>query len=177
MKNMDVFEVGKPYLPALGLGEGVRFSIGPDGASLIYGFDNPTPKEVEATKSGQAFEIRFVTLSGIIWVLSKCGTLSWTDAPYNPRLSGDFPDLASVIDGAGLGMTLMMLDSRDAVVKSARLIGLGTEFSRRLLEEAINVKRQPMTMTQAGLSIQRTMQSYPTSQLVKMAPTWARFKL
>ena len=87
MDNRSVFEVGKPYLPALGLGEGVRFGIDGSGCFLMYEFNRPTDAEVSATKSGQPFEIKFVTVNGIIWILSKCGTLRWTDAPYNPRLS------------------------------------------------------------------------------------------
>lgn len=174
---MNTFEVGKPYLPALGLGEGARFSIGPDGAFLLYAFDRPKPAEVAAMGSGQAFEIRFATIGGIVWILSKCGTLHWTDAPYNPRLSEGIPEPASITDGSGLGLTLVMIDSRDAVVKSARLIGLGTDFSRRLLEEAQTVRKQALTMTQAGLSIHRTMTSYATAQLAKMAPSWARYRI
>lgn len=173
----NVFKVGMPYIPALGLGEGARFSIGEDGAFLLYGFDRPTASEVAAVDSGQGFEIRFVTIGGIIWILTKCGSLNWTDSPYNPRLSSEIPVPESITDGAGLSLMLVMLDSRDAIVKSVRLIGLGTDFSRRLLSEVQEVRKQTMTIMQASLSIQRTMASYPTSKLVKMAPTWARFKL
>ena len=174
---MTRFEVGKPFLPALGLGEGVRFEIGASGATLIYGFSNPTSDEVRATKSGQAFEIRFVTIDGIIWILSKCGNLEWTDAPYNPRLSTGIPGPESITDGGGLGLTLMMLDSGDAVVKSVRLIGLGTEFSRQLLAEAYRCRQQAMTIAQSALSINKAMQAYTTSQLVQMAPPLARYRL
>ena len=104
-----LLEVGKPYLPALGLGEGVRFNIGPDGAILIYCFDRPTPREVQAMGSGKDFEIRFVTVDGIMWILSKCGDLEWTDAPYNPRLSAGISSLAVIANGAGLGLTLVLM--------------------------------------------------------------------
>lgn len=172
------FEVGKPYTPALGLGEGVRFGINPDGAVLMYGFSNPTAEEVNATKSGQPFEIRFVTLNGIIWILSKCGDLAWTDAPYNPRLDSSAPlDPASIGDGEGLMLTLMMLNSDNAVVRSVRAIGLGTDFSRRLLTEVSKVRQQAMTLREASASIQRTMVTYPTNMLVQMTRTENRFKL
>ena len=174
---MTTFEVGKPFLPALGLGEGARFDIGPGGAALVYAFDSPAPGEVGAMSSGQPFEIRFLTIDGIIWILSKCGGLEWTDAPYNPRLSSGMPVLETVAAGAGLGLTLVMLDSRDAVVKSARLIGLGTDFSRRLLLEAAAVRQTAMTMNEAAASIGRTMARYPTERLADMAHKWARYRL
>ena len=172
---MISFEVGKPYLPALGLGEGVRFNIGPAGAVLLYGFDRPTPKEVASVGSGQSFEIRFITVDGIIWILSKCGALDWTDAPYNPRLSAGIPE--SIADGTGLGLTLIMYDSRNAVVKHVRYIGLGADFSRKLLAEANILRKIPQSMVEADASIQRTMLAFSTSKLAGMAPSWARFKL
>ncbi len=175
--EFNTFEVGKCYTPALGLGEGARFGIGSDGATLMYGFDRPTPAEVAATKAGQGFEIRFVTVGGIIWILSKCGNLSWVDSPYNPRLSSGILDPGSIADGEGLMLTLVMLDSRDAVVKSIRAIGLGTDFSRRLLAEAFNVRQQAMTVRDASMSIQAVMLAYPTNRLVQMAQRENRFKL
>ena len=176
--EFNAFEVGKCYTPALGLGEGVRFGINPDGAVLMYGFSNPTADEVKATKSGQDFEIRFVTLNGIIWILSKCGDLAWTDAPYNPRLDSSAPlDPASIGDGEGLLLTLMMLNSDNAVVKSVRAIGLGTDFSRRLLTEVSKVRQQAMTLREASASIQRTMVTYPTNMLVQMAKDGDRYRL
>jgi len=174
---MNVFEVGKPYLPALGLGEGVRFGIGETGCELVYGFDAPTLKEVAAMKGGHPFEIRFAPLGGIIWVTSKCGSLEWTDAPYNPRLSGGLPDPSAIKDGSGLSLVLLMLDSRDAVVKSGRFIGLGTGFSRELLEEAARTRKQAMTVRAAELSIAGTMARLTTRQLAEMARPEARFKL
>lgn len=175
--DMLRIEVGKPYLPALGLGEGVRFDVRETGCELVYGFDAPAPKEVAAMKAGQQFEIRFAPLGGIIWVTSKCGSLEWTDAPYNPRLSGGLPDPSVIKDNSGLGLILLMLDSRDAVVKSGRFIGLGTEFSRVLLEEAARTRQQAMTARAGELSIAGTMAKYTTKQLAEMARPEARFRL
>ena len=66
-------------------------------------------------------------------------------------------------------MTLVMLDSYDAVVKSTRLIGLGTDFSRHLASEVLRVRSQPMTVREAGMSINQTMRMYSTELLVQKA--------
>ena len=92
-------EVGKTFLPALGMGEGIKFGIDSGGATLMYMFDSPTRQEIRATKSGKRFEIRFITIDGIIWILSKCGNLNWVDAPYNPRLLSSALDSISITDG------------------------------------------------------------------------------
>ena len=163
------FEVGKTFLPALGMGEGIRFGLDSCGATLMYMFDSPTRQEIRATKSGKRFEIRFITIDGIIWILSKCGNMNWTDAPYNPRLLGSAVSPISIADGEGLALLLMMLDADNAVVKSLRYIGLGTEFSRHLLAEALKVQGQPMSKMDATESIKRTMLAYTTDNIAEMA--------
>ena len=173
---MEAFEVGKVYKPAVGIGEGVRFNLSYDGAVLIYAFDNPTAREIAETKSGKSFEIRYTEVNGIIWVTSKCGDLEWTDAPYNPRLSSSLPD-PDFADGEGLALTLVMLDSMSGVVKSTRLIGLGTRFSHYLTEKAIELKDQSMTMAEANRSISQTMAMYSSDQLANIATSQARFRL
>ena len=173
--EFSVFKVGQVYQPAVGIGEGVKFTLSKDGALLLYSFDSPAAEEVAEMKAGKGFEIRFVTLGGIIWVMSKCGDLDWADAPYNPRLVGALPEEPEGKEGTAL--TLVMVDSRSGVVKSVRLIGLGSDFSRALLKEATEVRSKAMTVMDANRSINNTMMRYDTKSLVRMAPSYARFKL
>ena len=173
---MEVFEVGKVYKPAIGIGEGVRFDISSAGATLMYVFDAPSPDEVAQMRSGKRFEIRYTEINGILWITSKCGDLEWTDAPYNPRLSSGLPD-PDFNDGEGLALTLVMIDARDAVVKSVRLIGLGTRFSHYLTEKALELREQPMTATAANSSIVQTMMMFDSRQLADIAPSQARFRV
>ena len=174
--GFEVIEVGKPYEPIIGMGEGVRFDLSPSGGLLLYSFDRPATDEIDQMKSGKGFEIRFAELGGIIWITSKCGNLEWADAPYNPRLSSGIP-APNLEDGQGIALTLVMVDARDGVVKSARLIGLGTKFSQCLLEKAVELRKQPMTMTEATGAINRIMMKYTSRQLSDMASGQARFRI
>lgn len=173
---MDI-AVGKVFTPAARMGEGCIFNIDMRGATLVYAFKAPTREEVIATKSGQAFEIRFAVVDGIIWVTSKCGGLEWVDAPYNPRLSTFVPAPETITDGVGLTTVLAMADSRSGIVQSARLIGLGTEFSRNLLRVANEERAKSMTVREAELNISKAMDKYSTIQLADMAKPENRFKL
>ena len=174
--RFSLFEVGKPYEPAIGMGEGVRFTLSSEGGLLLYVFDNPTSEEIDQMRSGKGFEIRFATINGIIWVTSKCGDLEWTDAPYNPRLSGGLP-APDFEDGEGIALTLVMINAMDGVVKSVRLIGLGTSFSHYLVERSIELRDQPMTMVEANHSINQTMLRNSSRQLADIAPSQARYRL
>ncbi len=174
--KFQVFEVGKVYEPAIGMSEGVRFDLTSSGGILLYGFNNPTAHEVEQMKAGKHFEIRYTEMNGILWITSKCGDLAWTDAPYNPRLSSGLPDI-DFEEGEGIALSLVMIDVPSGIVKSARLIGLGTRFSRYLTEKAIEVREQPMTIMEANRSINATMAMCSSEDLAKVAPSQARFEV
>ena len=158
------------------MGEGVRFDLTYSGGMLMYLFNNPTAHEVEQMKSGKSFEIRFSEINGIIWVTSKCGDLAWTDAPYNPRLSSGLPD-PDFEDGNGIALSLVMIDVPSGIVKSARLIGLGTSFSHYLTEKALEIREQPMTIMDVNRSINSTMAMCSSEHLAKIAPSQARFEI
>lgn len=176
MENYSVFKVGQVYAPAVGKGEGVKFTLSSGGAMLLYAFDNPTSEEVAQMKSGKDFEIRYTEMNGILWITSKCGNLEWTDAPYNPRLSSGLPG-SDFDEGEGLALTLVMIDARTGIVKSTRLIGLGTSFSHYLCEKAMEIREQPMTIAEAGRSIEFTMMRCDSEYLANLAHSQARFKL
>lgn len=170
-----MIEVGKPYEPIARLSEGVYFDLDDSGARLIYHFARPTEKEIAAMQSGKDFEIKMTELRGILWIVSKCGALNWTDAPYNPRaslLSDSFPRTGS---GDGIALQLIMSDARTAEVKSLRLIGLGAAFSAALLEAAQRLRVDGMAPSDVQSAIDEVMQTYSTTQIASMASH--RYKL
>ncbi len=172
---MTQLEVGKPFPVMAGRGEGVIFTIDDSGAMLIYNFRRPTEKEIAAVKQDQPFEIRFLELDGIIWILSKCGSLEWTDAPYNPRASS-LSVLPSFGESQGLGLMLLMTDASTAIIKSLRMIGLGTKFSKALIETTAKLRATPMDDYEVAASINNTMNRYSTSQLCQMAQYYFKLK-
>lgn len=170
-------EVGTPYLPVAGRPEGAIFDIDSAGARLIYHFRRPTQQEISAVKAGQKFEIRFAELDGIIWVLSKCGSLNWTDAPYDPHLSlltGDFPEILG--ENEGLALTLMITDADTAEIKSLRMIGLGHRFSVSLLSRAKALRETPFSLERYQNSLRATMAKYTTKQLVDLSTDYFKLK-
>lgn len=161
-------EVGKPYAPLSGRGEGVIFDINDAGARLFYNFNNPTREEIESAKAGQPFQMKFVELNGIIWILSKCGDLQWTDAPYNPRAS-IYTNIHTPGESQGLLLTLCVSDCRTAEIKSIRTIGMEHKFSVALIEATERVRNTPMDYWAVYDSINATMLKYSTKDLVNMA--------
>lgn len=163
-----ILEVGKPYAPLTGRGEGVLFDIDDGGAKLLICFCRPTAQEIAATQAGQPFQIRFLEMDGIIWILAKCGSLAWMDAPYNPRTSL-YTRLPNPDKGTGLALTLVMADARTTEIKSLRMIGLGEGFSAALVDTAERLRHTHADLREVNQNIRETMGKYSTDELVKMA--------
>ncbi len=171
-----IYQVGEKYAPITGRPEGVIFDIDDAGAILIYNFAAPTQKEIDATKAGNRFEIRFIEMGGIIWILSKCGSLEWTDSPYDPHLSVNLTELRRPDPGQGLSLTLMMTDANTTEIKSLRLIGLGEKFSNRLIDTVERVRAKPFDFHIHSLAISAVMAVYDTRKLVDLAGDYCKLK-
>lgn len=173
---MSILQVGQPYAPITGRPEGVIFDIDDAGAKLIYNFAAPTSKEISAMTAGNPFEIRFTELDGIIWILSKCGSLEWTDAPYDPHLSANLTRLRRPEPGQGLALTLMMTDANTTEIKSLRMIGLGEKFTDRLMDAVERVQALPFSVEAYSASLRGTMAKYTTKKLVSLAGDYYKLK-
>ena len=170
---MNTIEVGKPLPYGYQMDEGVIFHANEAGYILLYSFANPTENEIAQMKEGSPFEIAVTRKGGVLWVLSKCGNLSWTDAPFHPALSPKWRELVSPNEDSGTALTLIMSDASTQLVKSLRLIGLGHNFSVKLLSCIKELAEEQFDQTQYNASVNKTMAAYTTKQLLSMrAFTW-----
>ena len=81
--------------------EGAYFTIDDSGLMLIYNYRMPTEKELSAVKEGNPAEFRFLTENGMIFFMSKMGSLPWNDSPFDPRLERDHGLELPVSESAG----------------------------------------------------------------------------
>ena len=123
----------KPY------SEGTKFEFDDSGAVLFYLYDKPTAEEVKNFSEGQT-QFRVFVSNGIIFFLSRFGTLPWSDSPYNVRLSKNLTNIENIEQGQGFGLLCILVDASDGTIKHLRYIGLQTDFSKALKEA---IKLQP----------------------------------
>ncbi len=71
---------------------------------------------------------------------------------------------------------LLMTDASTAIIKSLRMIGLGTKFSKALIETTAKLRATPMDDYEVAASINNTMNRYSTSQLCQMAQYYFKLK-
>lgn len=129
---MHMLRVGDKFPPMYRRPEGAYFTIDDSGLMLIYNYRMPTEKELSAVKEGNPAEFRFLTENGMIFFMSKMGSLPWNDSPFDPRLERDHGLELPVSESAGYLMTFMMVDAATNTIKHIRAIGLGHEFSLKL---------------------------------------------
>lgn len=173
---MEMYEVGGKLPAVSGKPEGVFFDIADDGAQLILNFARPTQREINAVQSSQPFDIKFVRLGDIIWMLTKCGSLAWCDAPYTPHLSPNLTKLDLPEEGQGLALIVILVDAATNTIKHLRAIGLGTDFSCKLISEIADIWSKPFNAAEYDAELSRVMGAYQTDALVKMARTYYKVR-
>lgn len=161
--------VGEEFLPIWGRPEGIYINVDAGGILLVYNFANPTQSEVDQMNAGKPFEIRFTRVGDALYILTKCGNLNWTDAPYNPHLSRQ-PELQPITDDVvGYALTLLMVDAATCVIKSIRMIGLGNEFSKALKTEIDSLLDDPFSPERYAQQLRANNMAFSTTELVQMS--------
>lgn len=131
---MYTLRVGDKFSPMYRHPEGAYFTIDDSGLMLIYNYRMPTEKELSAVKEGNPAEFRFLVENGMIFFMSKMGSLPWNDSPFDPRLDRDRGLEPPVSANDGYLMTFMMVDAATNTIKHIRAIGLGHDFSLKLCD-------------------------------------------
>lgn len=168
---MRELKLGSPYTPVAGKPEGVFFEASSSGFELIYNYARPTAKEIQQMQSGEAFQIAYAEVGGAIWILSKVGSLEWSDAPFHPALSSGWQDVP-LPEGPeeGTALTVMLTDAASGgTIKSLRAIGLGHDFSVSLILAMSELSKKPFDRASYFAGLDRTMAAYTTKQLVDRA--------
>lgn len=167
-------EIGKITPSLVGLPEGCYFESDESGLTLIYNFYRPTQKEIDAFKSGTPGEIRFVRVGGVLFILSKLGSLEWVDSPYAVQLSRNmsFPE---VPQGQGYNLLFVLADAATGTVMGLRYIGLGTKFSEELRKEVMTDIDVPIIKPVYDAKVQQLYARYSTKDLVRLSKS--RYKI
>lgn len=161
---IEAISVGEPYSRVVGKREGCYFDINYPNIELIYNYAHPTQEEIKQFGSDIPFEIRAVEFNDIIFITTKCGSLPWNDAPYNPQLGNCELD---IVDPGyeGYALQLIMTDSPSGTVKHLRLIGLGNDFSIKFRELILANKSKNIPLNLYELKLSQVYASYKSSKL------------
>lgn len=166
--DLNRCKVGEIYKQFKGQ-EGVQFGIDDGGASLIVRFASPEPDEVEQFKEGHPFEIKLTTIHDVMMISVKIGDLNWMSAPYSPHLSKGNTKFEMPAEGQGLALTIYFVDATTGELKSMRLVGLSTNFTRELFKEAISQKMSPFDIDKYQENVKKVYLRHSITAIAKMS--------
>lgn len=163
---MPVYEVGKKVCNPCTT-DTIQFDIQDSGALFVTKLGNPTKKEIQEFEKGKP-KFKFLQIGGIIYFLAKFGSLGWMEAPFHRDLSLATKLPTDPTEGRGLNVHVMLIDASTGILKVQRIVGLQTEFTRKLTAAIIN---QPSFKTAADYnrSILMTHMQYTIDQMADMA--------
>lgn len=171
---MNIIKVGESFPGGKGHIENCHFILDNGGASLVVYFHSPTNAEIEQFRENHRFELRFVVLNGVIFILAKIGNLNWMDMPYKPNK--DLTIFPEIEEGGGLSLSLMLVDTATGNLKHFRLIGMATKFSRRLIQAIQEQGNDDFDRIKYQQRIDDVYRKYPTTALVKLASDYFKIK-
>ena len=175
----EELKVGGAYPDSQKLDEKCFFDITDSGALMLLNFRDPTPKEITCTGKPGALEVRFTRLGGVLFLLWKFADMPWVETPYNIQLSNKLKKLDEPKEDEGLSVLIILTDRRTGTIKSLRLVGLSTDFTKLLFAEILYDYKYPSVIHKSRIDydnlIYQIQNNYDTMDIVNLANYYCKF--
>lgn len=167
-KILHGIEAGKTHIKQFAnMGDGVLTEYNEhDGLTAYIILNNPNEEEKRNISSESQFEISVSVIEGVLFIQYKFGAMPLCDCVFEPRLyqSINFPDLSN--ENKGLALNIMLVDpQKEGLVEYMRIIGLGHEFSKKLIEQCNILKLSPFNKDYHNRKITRLMNEYDSRDI------------
>lgn len=157
------------------MSEGCTMLYDTSGPVLLISLDGLTKAEASKLQKGE-MEFAVFEKEGVLFLLVNIpGVLDWSYAPFHIGLYPDGRQLPAeeIPEGGGWGLMVLGLEAKSGMVKSLRLIGLGTEISREMFR--IIRAQGKITQVEQHNRIAKTYREYDCEKMVQKAT--ARYKV
>jgi len=175
----EELKIGGVYQGAQSKSEGCYFDITDSGAIMILNFCDPTQKEIDAVGKPGALEVRFTRIDDILFLVWKFADIPWVETPYNIQYSRLLTKLDVPKEDEGLSILIMLTDKSTGIIKSLRLIGLSTDFTKLLYAEILQDYKNPSpkfkTSGDYTLAFMQIQKKYTTVDIAKRAKYYCKF--
>lgn len=165
------FEVGQKYSNLRTKQDG--FVLEYDAGFILYAMLNGvSSEEKKQFETSMPLAVTITTIADISFFGFRFGNLPWADCPFSPALySGvgrniSFPELG---EADGIALMVLLVDSSSGELLHSRVVGLGHDFSKKVLGWAKIAIEKPMSIKEYQDRMNRVYQKYSTEQLVAMA--------
>lgn len=170
MNKMESLIVGEKY-PYDHNKEGIILEYD-NGFTLHIFLPNISAAEADGFKKGK-YRFALTEKEGILFFISEFkGATTTSDSPfhfglYNDNRQEQLPK--SIDDGEGLRLVVTAIDNVTGIVKSLRMIGLSTSFSRELIKICLRQINDPISKESYNEKIIAIQKNYSSKDLLKFA--------
>lgn len=159
-----LYAVGKRYSEfQTGLEGG---QIGFDGSwTMVLNLPQMTKKEAESIRFGRA-QISFVVVQDRLFFLVKFGDMPLADIPFEPALYKEPQDYGDVVEGEGISVLVLGVDSSNGELKVIRYMGLSTVQSNALHKACreLDRKNRPQSLVKYTRHLESIYKEYPRAE-------------
>lgn len=162
---MSEYVVGQFYPEFARRSDGVYLSIDDAGILVNVLFNSPTAKERKAFQSREPLSVCVLRKYDLLVMLLRFSTLPWMDCTFTPNI-GKKPVMQDVPDGAGYAMVVRLFDTRNGMLRTQRMISLGTEISREIKHIVDDLSKTPFARDIYNTQIKTLYSTYKTTDLL-----------
>lgn len=171
--EFEMYEVGVTKIDHFAnMGDGFFLDWNNESGFFLYSiFNNPSAKEIKSVSTGgEEIEIAFTEMQGVGFLCIKFQSLFWSDCVFEPRLYEEKPKFPKLAKEKGLGLYIVMIDpSKGGLVVGMRAIGLGHDFSEKLIAWCDEKCNYPFAKDKYIKNIESVQTMYSSTQLAKKA--------
>jgi hypothetical protein len=169
---MHRLEVGKPYNPDRKMWpEGNQFNYRSGELELVLFFDQPTPAEIRAVKTGRA-DFGLYDADGLVVLCYRfwhdLGGVPWSDAPYHIGLVPQAeriapPDPSTLTAETRALLQIILVNATGGQIRALRMVSLSPEFTARLFGVIRAQASRPFDSRQYDSLLKSLSFQFPTS--------------
>lgn len=173
---MQKLKVGEKY-PGNYKIEGPRLEYGENGFTLGIFLPDITKKEAESFQKGR-YKFALTEISGILFFLYEFKpSIPISDTPFHFGLYTDnrIEQLPRELKlGEGLALSVIAVDTRSGTVRALRLIGLSTQFSRKLIDICLRQHEEGVDQSSYSAEIDRIQKAHTSRDLLKISSVYCK---
>jgi hypothetical protein len=167
--------VGKPYPPGRRIWpQGNQFAYRGGRLELVLFFDQPTPAEIQAVKTGRP-DFGLYDADGLVVLLYRFfhdqGGVPWSDATYHFRLVPqaeriDPPDPATLTPETRVLLAVVLVNATGGQIQALRMVSLSPEFTARLFTAIREQASRPFNSREYDSVLKSLNFRFPASDLL-----------
>jgi len=169
--NEIMLSVGKRYPEWQGAQDGYRIEWSETGLTLCAILNGISEDERKQFSPQTSLVVRYTIIEDVCYFTFLFGLMPWADCPFSPAIYhtvGKNPTFPDIEDGQGLSLTVLLIDASTGELCSARIIGLGHDFSVKWKGWAQEAAKRPLTFAEYNKQIDKAYREYASVDLARM---------